>query len=175
MSTSRLLVGGTVLSLAICGLAVVNHSPATPPLARSPRLPSTTALLPLVVSPTSVPLPSVSATPSAQSFRISTCHGSPAPANFRQIPNFSPGSILGVVTIGQSVQIAPHPVQAEGLVWYQVVNLAPLAPSTEATAQNQIQAGQVGWIAGCFVRGSPGAAVPNPRSSLSILISSHPR
>ena len=154
MTLIAAIVGGTLFALSQRNQVSTQSALALP----------TPATKLTATSPISLVQTSKSTHPS---FKISGCNGSSAHANFRQFPSLAPGSILGVVTIGQFVQIAPHPVQAEGLVWYQATNLAPLAPSTEATAQNQLQAGQVGWIAGCFVQGSPvAAAVPNPRSSL---------
>jgi hypothetical protein len=132
------IVGGGVLALS---------RPAPPPLAPPPSPPVTPSISP--ASPSSRAI-----RPNAPVLKIATCDGSPATANFRAFPSLAPDAILGVVTIGQSVQITDRPVRAEGVVWYPAVNLAPLAPASDAVIQNQTQARQLGWIASCFVRGS---------------------
>jgi hypothetical protein len=71
--------------------------------------------------------------------RIHTCNGEVSRANFREFPTLNPSAILGEIKWGDSVRLKGRVIQAEGMMWH------------EAIAQNQLEPGQTGWIAGCFV------------------------
>ena len=132
------ICGGTVVALSQKAQVAAQSVPVSP----SPVIKPQTAASPAPIVPAST----------LQSLRISGCNGSPAHANFRAHPSFSPGSILGVVAIDESVNLTGRTTQASGELWYEVVNFAQLHPTPEVGAQNLTAANQVGWIAGCFVQ-----------------------
>lgn len=111
------------------------------------------------VSPSSVLTPSTnpvssqtSDQPEAQSnlLRIHACNGEVSRANFREFPTLNSSAILGEVKWGDSVRLKGRVIQAEGVTWYEAIAPA-LISSREPAAQNQLEPGQTGWIAGCFV------------------------
>jgi hypothetical protein len=82
--------------------------------------------------------------------RIHTCNGEVSRANFREFPTLNPSAILGEIKWGDSVRLKGRVIQAEGVMWHEAIAPA-LASSREPAAQNQLEPGQTGWIAGCFV------------------------
>ena len=98
-----------------------------------------------------VALSPASTAPAYPTLKISNCHGSPAHANFRQFPSFAPGSILGVVAIGEAIHLTGRTARVEGEWWHEAINLAPLHPTPDIGAQNRDLPNQVGWVARCFV------------------------
>ncbi|GAB4459599.1 MAG: hypothetical protein OHK0037_05310 [Elainellaceae cyanobacterium] len=75
----------------------------------------------------------------------------PAAANFRAYPGLASHGIRGVVPHGELVLLTGLVSYADGIVWHQVVNQSPLWQSFEPGAFNQIDANQLGWVAGCFM------------------------
>lgn len=82
--------------------------------------------------------------------RIHRCGGEISRANFREVPSLDPSAILGEVKWGDSVRLKGRVIRADGVTWYEAIAPA-LAPSRESAAQNILEPGQTGWIAGCFV------------------------
>ena len=72
-------------------------------------------------------------------------------ANFRASPSLSPSEIKGVVVVGQWVSLTGQTAYGDGILWHESVNQKALSSSIELEAQNQLNAGQLGWIAACFV------------------------
>ena len=130
--------GGTVFALSQKSQVSAQSVPASPALAVKSQ-PAATSPVPVTQVPTS------------RSLKISSCNGSPAHANFREYSTFSPRSILGVVEIGESINLTGRTTRANGERWYEAINLASLHPTPDAGAQNRLFANQVGWIAACFV------------------------
>ncbi|MDX2242405.1 MAG: SH3 domain-containing protein [Leptolyngbyaceae cyanobacterium bins.302] len=159
---NRILLLGTAgaIALVIGGKMALNQqSPSNSALAygenSSPPV-QANAILQLgtsrVASPSPAPVPPVPEQPTYYSQQITTCARSESNANFRQYPTLDPTSVLGVVAYGDSVQLTGRTVRADGVVWYEAI--APdLYPSPDVGAQNQLKAGQIGWIASCFVGG----------------------
>lgn len=82
--------------------------------------------------------------------RIHTCSGEVSRANFREFPTLNPSAILGEIKWGDSVRLKGRVIQSEGVMWHEAIAPA-LVSSREPAAQNQLEPGQTGWIAGCFV------------------------
>jgi hypothetical protein len=159
---NRILLLGTAgtIALVVGGKMALNqHSPSNSALAygenSSPPVQANTILQPGTTrAPSSSPAPisPIPEQPVYYSQRITTCAGSESNANFRQYPTLDPTSVLGVVAYGDSVQLTGRTMQSDGVVWYEAI--APdLYPSPDAGAQNRLNAGQIGWIASCFVGG----------------------
>ena len=72
-------------------------------------------------------------------------------ANFRASPSLLPSEIKGVVIVGQWVSLTGQTAYGDGILWYESVNQKALNASAEPDARNQLNAGQPGWIAACFV------------------------
>lgn len=90
------------------------------------------------------------------SYRVSRisdyCNGSPSTgANFRQYPSMDANAILGAVDAEQTIWMTGRRIKSDGVVWYEVVNPMPLAPTTDSMSQNKLDAYQAGWIADCFI------------------------
>lgn len=84
--------------------------------------------------------------------QIVDCHTVyPAAANFRAYPGLANHGIQGVVPHGEWVLLTGLVSYADGIVWHQVVNQSRLWQSFEPGAFNQIDANQLGWVAGCFM------------------------
>lgn len=130
--------GGTVFALSQKSQVSAQSAPSSP----APAVKS---------QPTAVSRAPVAPAPTSQSLQISGCNGFPAHANFREYPSFSPRSILGVVEIGESINLTGRTTRANGERWYEAINPASLHPTPDAGAQNRLFANQVGWIAACFV------------------------
>jgi len=82
--------------------------------------------------------------------QIHSCDGERSRANFREFPSLDPSTILGEVKWGDSVRLKERVIRVDGVTWYEAIAPA-LAPSREPAAQNILEPGQTGWIAGCFV------------------------
>jgi len=104
------------------------------------------------LSPSPAPVLPVSP-PAYYSQRIGTCAGVGSNANFRAFPSLDPRAVLGVVAYGGSVRLTGRVIHGDGVDWFEAISPA-LYPSPDAKAQNKLEAGQVGWIASCFVRAS---------------------
>jgi len=159
---NRILLLGTAgaIALVVGGRMALNqHSPSNSALAYganlSPPVQANAILQPgttRTTSPNPEPAPPPLEQPTYYSQQITTCAGSESNANFRQHPTLDPTSVLGVVAYGDSVQLTGRTIQSDGVVWYEAI--APdLYPSPDAGAQNRLNAGQIGWIASCFVGG----------------------
>ncbi len=159
---NRILLLGTAgaIALVVGGKMALNQrSPSNSALAygeNSPPPVQANAILQpgatRATSPNPAPIPPVPEQPAYYSQQITTCAGSESNANFRQYPTLDPASVLGVVAYGDSVQLTGRTIQSDGVVWYEAI--APnLSPSPDAGAQNRLNAGQIGWIASCFVGG----------------------
>ncbi|MEM9818315.1 MAG: hypothetical protein AAF827_18160 [Cyanobacteria bacterium P01_D01_bin.6] len=126
--------------------------PTTPPTA--PTAPPTAPTTP-PTAPTT--LPTVPTTPltALPYTRISIpryCNGHYAgSANFRSSPTLMPSAIKGVVPVGNYVLLTGEVLPGDGVHWHQAINESNLLRSNEPAAQNQLGAGQIGWIADCFV------------------------
>lgn len=100
------------------------------------------------------PNPVSSQTPQSETqsnlLRIHTCNGEVSRANFREFPTLNPSAILGEIKWGDSVRLKGRVIQSEGVMWHEAIAPA-LVASREPAAQNQLESGQTGWIAGCFV------------------------
>ncbi|MGD1930725.1 MAG: hypothetical protein ACFB12_17615 [Leptolyngbyaceae cyanobacterium] len=72
-------------------------------------------------------------------------------ANFRASPSLLPSEIKGVVIVGQWVSLTGQTAYGDGILWYESVNQTALNASAEPEARNQLNAGQPGWLAACFV------------------------
>jgi len=84
-------------------------------------------------------------------FQIVECHTVyPAAANFRAYPGLASHGIRGVVPHGEWVMLTGLSHHADGILWHQVVNQSRLWQSFEPGAFNQLDANQLGWVAGCF-------------------------
>lgn len=88
-----------------------------------------------------------------QRVRIDQCNGVEEydGANFRDYPALTPVTIRGVVPEGDWVTIMSEKIDANGISWYQVVNLSRLSESDQPNVQHDLEANQMGWIAACFV------------------------
>lgn len=156
MSTSRLLVGGAVLSLLIGGLAAFKRSDPSPAQSISPA-PSPSIVPPVAASPSAASTPASVQSPiptynGYQAHQISTCAGQPSNANFRQFPSLATSAILGGVKRGDIVYLTGRTAYSSGVTWYEAI--APsLFPVPDPGAINSTQPNQAGWIASCFVSG----------------------
>jgi hypothetical protein len=83
--------------------------------------------------------------------RVGYCNGLVSQgANFRSAPTLNPGSILGVVEIGEEVEITGRFVVNEGIQWVKVIYKNALAPSANPESVNQdLRPGQTGFVASC--------------------------
>lgn len=163
MKLSRIVFLGGLSSLALSGIVLWQRSNATPTrqtdqsatVQPSPTIPDLAAIVQpstLTVAPSpTAPAPSLAVTSQANFQTITTCNGQPGNANFRAFPSLAPASILGVVAQGQSVYLTGRTVIGDGKRWYEAIAPGSLHPSTDPDALNQIQAGQTGWVAVCFV------------------------
>ena len=90
---------------------------------------------------------------SYQTYQIPVdCNGAPSSgANFRQYPTLDSSAILGGVDAGQTIWLTGRRIKSDGVIWYEVINPTPLAPTIDSTVQNKLDAYQVGWIADCFL------------------------
>lgn len=159
---NRILLLGTVgpIALVVGGKMALNQqSPSNSALAygenSSPPVQANAILQPgmtRATSPNPTPNPPAPEKPAYYSQRITTCAGSESNANFRQYPTLDSTSVLGVVAYGDSVRLTGRTIQSDGVVWYEAIAPA-LYPSPDAGAQNRLDAGQIGWIASCFVGG----------------------
>ncbi|MFQ3618834.1 MAG: hypothetical protein SNJ57_17100 [Cyanobacteriota bacterium] len=85
-------------------------------------------------------------------FQIVECHTVyPAAANFRAYPGLASHGIRGIVPHGEWVMLTGLRRYADGILWHQVVNQSRLWQSFEPGAFNQLEANQLGWVAGCFI------------------------
>jgi hypothetical protein len=159
---NRILLLGTAgaIALVVGGKMALNQqSPSNSALAygenSSPPVQANAILQPgttRATSSTPASVPPVPEQPTYYSQQITTCAGSKSNANFRQYPTLDPTSVLGVVAYGDSVQLTGRTIQSDGIVWYEAIS-PDLYPSPDAGAQNRLDAGQIGWIASCFVGG----------------------
>jgi len=149
---NRMFLLGTAGAIAlVVGAKMALDKPPDSALAvqSSSMLP---VLSPVAPGPAQQFSPSPVPSPSYPSYRISTCAGAGRNANFRAYPSFDPRAVLGVVAYGDSVQLIGKVIQSDGVEWFEVIS-PELYPSPEPKAQNKLAAGQIGWIASCFVRG----------------------
>ncbi|GAB4156049.1 MAG: hypothetical protein Fur0046_35950 [Cyanobacteria bacterium J069] len=85
-------------------------------------------------------------------FQIVECNTIyPAAANFRAYPGLASHGIRGVVPHNQWVMLTGAVRYADGIVWHQVVNQSRLWRSFKPGSSNQLEANQLGWVAGCFM------------------------
>lgn len=158
MSTSRLLIGGAILSVLIGGMAAFKRPEANLASAQSLHpTPSPSVSPQVATSPAASPIPAPvqPAAPnysSYQAHRITTCAGQESNANFREFPSLSSTAILGAVRHGDLVYLTGRTVSQNGVIWYEAISPS-LFPVPDVGAINNTQPNQVGWIASCFVSG----------------------
>jgi hypothetical protein len=109
----------------------------------------TPALSPSPTDPLNFSLPPQPKTPS-NLVQIKTCNGRASRANFRELPTLDSSAILGEIRWGDWVRLKGRVIQADGVIWHEAVAPA-LILSRRSAAQNQLESGQTGWIADCFV------------------------
>ncbi|MBD2024202.1 hypothetical protein [Leptolyngbya sp. FACHB-711] len=136
---------------------------AAPPIAPAPTAPSMTPIASTVPTAPArsagaqrqaiAPAFSPPAIAQSKVQRITACNGQLGNANFRSAPSLLSEAVLGVVARGQLVQLTGRTVVNAEIVWHEAIAPAPLYPSPDRAAINQLGAGQTGWIAGCFVGG----------------------
>ena len=159
MNRAQIITAGGAIALMIGATAALSNSNQNSGSNSALAVQSSSMLsLPSPVAPPPVqpPAPSPPAPavpfPTYYSQQIRTCAGNESNANFRAFPSLDPRSILGVVAYGESVQLTGKVTQGDGVTWYEAI--APeLYPSPDAQVQNKLEAGQVGWIASCFIFG----------------------
>lgn len=159
MNRAQIITAGGAIALMIGSTAALSNSSqksgssSALAIQSSSMLPTPAAPSPEhQISPSPVPPPAATPTPNYYSQQIITCAGADSNANFRAYPSLDPRSVLGVIAYGKSVQLTGRTIQGDGVLWYEAI--APvLAPSPDAQAQNNLEAGQVGWIASCFISG----------------------
>lgn len=165
MKLSRIIFLGGLSSLALCGFVFWQRSNAVVPVQQS-RLVAAPVLPSPVPSPIAVaPAPAALASPIASTVpafqptaiapsnlrTIAACNNQPANANFRAVPSLAASAVLGVVARGQRVALTGKTAVGDGLIWYEAIAPSPLYLSTNPAAINQVESGQTGWIAACFV------------------------
>ncbi|MEO1095858.1 MAG: hypothetical protein AAFX01_13265 [Cyanobacteria bacterium J06638_28] len=72
-------------------------------------------------------------------------------ANFRSTPSLRPSAIRGLILVGEWISLTGRTAHGDGILWYEAINESNLLLSKEPNAQNQLNAGQLGWIADYFL------------------------
>ena len=147
MSTTRLLLGGAVLSLLIGGMAVFKRPASDPVSAQAPSALTARNTKTAQQPPTDPKPQPIAAASQLLSITISSCNGELGDANFRSSPSMAVSAIAGVIESGQSVYLTGRIVQSDGEVWHEVT-----FPGASRDPGRESATDQTGWIAGCFVR-----------------------
>ncbi len=144
MSTSRLLVGGAVLSLLIGGMAAFKRPDFNPASAQSLRSSSSPSASPQVAASPTVSSaiasvqPAVSSYSGYQAHKITTCGNQPSNANFRQFPSLATPAILGGVKYGDIVYLTGRTAYSDGVNWYEAIAPSLFSvPNAEAINNTQ--------------------------------------
>lgn len=169
MNRSQIILAGGAIALVIGSTAALSETkaasilgsptqanaiqatamPLTPSVIATPQPSGNSLPAPPIPAPLSPFAPNYS---SYQAHRISTCEGQPSNANFRAYPSLNASAILGVVKHGQMIYLTGRITYSDGVNWHEAITPS-LFSVLDSRAQNYTEPDQVGWVAGCFIKG----------------------